>query len=73
MDLEDSDGGGFDAGGFGSPGKKPRTLPADLPKSLDDRRHAPTELVAETEYYDGWQGSLPRIRLVPQLTDLHII
>jgi len=50
------DPGGFD-GGFGDDGekKKPRTLPADLPKSLDDRRR-PTELVPETELYDGWQG-----------------
>ncbi|KAK0651466.1 hypothetical protein B0T16DRAFT_426299 [Cercophora newfieldiana] len=36
--------------------KKPRPLPADLPRSLDDRRHVPTELVPETEMYDGWQG-----------------
>ncbi|KAI0395970.1 hypothetical protein F5Y17DRAFT_465435 [Xylariaceae sp. FL0594] len=36
--------------------KHPRTLPADLPKSLDDRRIVPTELVPETEMYDGWQG-----------------
>ncbi|KAK4656161.1 hypothetical protein QC762_308850 [Podospora pseudocomata] len=54
MDLGDSDGG-FDAG-FGGPEKK-RPLPADLPRSLDDRRHAPAELlVPETEMYDGWQG-----------------
>ncbi|KAI1428006.1 hypothetical protein F5Y12DRAFT_782946 [Xylaria sp. FL1777] len=36
--------------------KKPQTLPADLPKSLDDRRVVPTEFVPETEMYDGWQG-----------------
>ncbi|KAI1822369.1 hypothetical protein F4861DRAFT_532286 [Xylaria intraflava] len=36
--------------------QKRRTLPADLPKSLDDRKVAPTELVPETEMYDGWQG-----------------
>ncbi|KAI1366070.1 hypothetical protein F5Y08DRAFT_327562 [Xylaria arbuscula] len=36
--------------------KKPHTLPADLPKSLDDRRAVPTEFVPETEMYDGWQG-----------------
>lgn len=36
---------------------KPRPLPSDLPKSLDDRRHAPKEdYVRETEMYDGWQG-----------------
>ncbi|KAG6019680.1 hypothetical protein E4U41_003138 [Claviceps citrina] len=32
-------------------------ITADLPTSLDDRRHAPMEnYVAETEMYDGWQG-----------------
>ncbi|KAK6086890.1 dil and ankyrin domain containing protein [Seiridium cupressi] len=54
MDFGDPD----DGGGFGDdqPIKKPRDLPADLPKSLDDRRHINTELVRETEFYDGWQG-----------------
>ncbi|KAK1242070.1 hypothetical protein MKX07_000056 [Trichoderma sp. CBMAI-0711] len=34
-----------------------RTIPADLPTSLDDRRHAAGEFtVPETEMYDGWQG-----------------
>ncbi|KAH8907016.1 hypothetical protein BR93DRAFT_945198 [Coniochaeta sp. PMI_546] len=33
-----------------------KVLPADLPRSLDDRRHVATELVPETEMYDGWQG-----------------
>lgn len=48
---------------FGDPGsdpggeQKPRTLPLDLPKSLDDRRHTAAEnYVPETELYDGWQG-----------------
>lgn len=52
MDLGDSDGGGF--------GDEPqkRALPSDLPKSLDDRKAVPTDLVQETEYYDGWQGPL---------------
>ncbi|KAM0561696.1 hypothetical protein ACHAPJ_002865 [Fusarium lateritium] len=51
MDLGDS------LGPDGQPEDKPRTLPADLPRSLDDRRHVPTEhLVTETEMYDGWQG-----------------
>ncbi|KAF5714225.1 DIL ankyrin domain-containing protein [Fusarium mundagurra] len=41
----------------GQPEEKPRTLPADLPRSLDDRRHVPNEhLITETEMYDGWQG-----------------
>ncbi|KAK3297659.1 uncharacterized protein B0H64DRAFT_129297 [Chaetomium fimeti] len=54
MDLGDSEGG-FGAGDGGSPPRK-RDLPSDLPRSLDDRRHVPTELVPETEMYDGWQG-----------------
>ncbi|KAG6142450.1 hypothetical protein E4U12_003342 [Claviceps purpurea] len=34
-----------------------RIRPADLPTSLDDRRHAlKAEYVLETEMYDGWQG-----------------
>ncbi|PTB66473.1 DIL domain-containing protein [Trichoderma citrinoviride] len=34
-----------------------RSIPADLPTSLDDRRHAAGEFtVPETEMYDGWQG-----------------
>ncbi|KAF2970465.1 hypothetical protein GQX73_g3163 [Xylaria multiplex] len=52
MDFGDPDGGGF---GDDEP-KKPQTLPADLPKSLDDRKVVPTEFVRETEMYDGWQG-----------------
>ncbi|KAI1506603.1 hypothetical protein F5X99DRAFT_364923 [Biscogniauxia marginata] len=52
MDLGDSDGGGFG----GEQPNRPRTLPADLPKSLDDRRVVSAELVPETEMYDGWQG-----------------
>ncbi|KAI8964963.1 hypothetical protein F5Y11DRAFT_355246 [Daldinia sp. FL1419] len=52
MDFGDSDGGGFG----GEQPLKPRALPADLPKSLDDRRIVSTELVPETEMYDGWQG-----------------
>ncbi|GAP91010.1 putative dil and ankyrin domain-containing protein [Rosellinia necatrix] len=51
MDFGDSDGGGF-----GSSDTKPRALPADLPKSLDDRKVVLTDLVPETEMYDGWQG-----------------
>ncbi|OTB11352.1 hypothetical protein K445DRAFT_68536 [Daldinia sp. EC12] len=52
MDFGDSDGGGFG----GEQPSKPRALPADLPKSLDDRRLVSAELVPETEMYDGWQG-----------------
>ncbi|KAK2858408.1 hypothetical protein FQN49_004764 [Arthroderma sp. PD_2] len=35
--------------------EKPRTLPPDLPTSLDDRRSIPS-YNSETEIYDGWQG-----------------
>ncbi|KAM0191365.1 hypothetical protein ACHAPA_002126 [Fusarium lateritium] len=53
MDLGDS----LSPDGFGQPDDKPRPLPADLPTSLDDRRHVPNEhLITETEMYDGWQG-----------------
>ncbi|KAH7040791.1 LOW QUALITY PROTEIN: uncharacterized protein B0I36DRAFT_419749 [Microdochium trichocladiopsis] len=56
MDYSDIDSGGF-GGDDGSPKEqKPRALPDDLPKSLDDRRRMPTDLVQETELYDGWQG-----------------
>jgi len=34
---------------------KPRELPLDLPRSLDDRRSYPA-YNQETEYYDAWQG-----------------
>lgn len=51
MDPEES---GSD-NGFES---KPRAIPDDLPKSLDDRRHAGGEFtMPETEMYDGWQGA----------------
>lgn len=35
--------------------KRPRDLPPDLPRSLDDRRTY-TGFGEETEYYDAWQG-----------------
>lgn len=60
MDLGDSDGGGFGD----EPRKRTVPLPSDLPKSLDDRK-APTDLVQETEYYDGWQGPLASRRAPP--------
>jgi hypothetical protein len=53
MDIGDHDGG--DIGGFGEERKRPRELPDDLPKSLNDRRSIPT-FTAETEMYDAWQG-----------------
>ena len=36
-------------------GVKPRTLPADLPKSLDDRQPV-RQTGGETEMYDAWAG-----------------
>ena len=36
----------------------PRQLPADLPRSLDDRKPSP-QIAGETEIYDAWQGALP--------------
>jgi hypothetical protein len=48
--------GGFDTDGGNSWDNPTKVLPADLPKSLDDRRHVPAGLVPETEMYDGWQG-----------------
>ncbi|KAK7948262.1 Dilute domain-containing protein C25B8.08 [Apiospora aurea] len=41
--------------GFADEPRRTRELPPDLPKSLNDRI-IPKEAVAETEYYDGWQG-----------------
>ncbi|KAK4497879.1 hypothetical protein PRZ48_010534 [Zasmidium cellare] len=35
--------------------QKPRELPADLPRTLDDRKNF-TSYNQETEYYDAWQG-----------------
>ncbi len=50
-----------DTGGFGDEEvKKPRQLPDDLPRSLNDRRSVPT-FTAETEIYDAWQGMDPSL------------
>jgi hypothetical protein len=58
MDLGDN--GGDLSSGFGDEGqfqkKRPRELPDDLPKSLDDRKSVPSHYTAETEMYDAWQG-----------------
>ncbi|RDL41290.1 Ankyrin repeat-containing protein [Venustampulla echinocandica] len=55
MDIGDNGG---DAGGFDEVGatQKPRALPEDLPKSLDDRKSVPSHFTPETEMYDAWQG-----------------
>lgn len=42
--------------GFNEEPVRPRPLPSDLPKSLDDRQPVP-HYGAETEMYDAWQGT----------------
>lgn len=44
-----------DEHGFTGDPPKPRALPDDLPRSLDDRRNVPM-IGEETEMYDAWQG-----------------
>lgn len=59
MDIGDN--GGDISGGFGGEGdvvKKPRALPDDLPKSLDDRKSVSNHYTQETEMYDAWQGGM---------------
>ena len=51
--MEDHDG---DLGGSRDAEKKPRELPDDLPRSLDDRKNVSNALAPETEMYDAWQG-----------------
>jgi hypothetical protein len=51
------DNGGDIVGGFDEEEvKRPRTLPDDLPKSLDDRKSVSSHYPIETEMYDAWQG-----------------
>lgn len=58
MDIGDH--GGDLSGRFGDEDqqqpKRPRALPDDLPKSLDDRKNVSSHYTAETEMYDAWQG-----------------
>ncbi|KAI9046597.1 hypothetical protein LZ554_009341 [Drepanopeziza brunnea f. sp. 'monogermtubi'] len=51
MDIGDN-GGGFED----EPKQQLRTLPDDLPKSLDDRKNISSHFTPETEMYDAWQG-----------------
>jgi hypothetical protein len=37
--------------------RRPMALPADLPRSLDDRQSYSYGPPQETEYYDAWQGA----------------
>lgn len=56
MDLGDPSSG--EENGFGEvQPPRPRKLPDDLPKSLDDRRTVPS-YGGETEMYDAWQGGI---------------
>jgi hypothetical protein len=65
--MEIGDNGGDLSSGFGDEGqllkRRPRELPDDLPKSLDDRKSVPTHYTAETEMYDAWQGMRRSCRL----------
>jgi hypothetical protein len=61
MDTGDPHGGG--GSGYGDEDKKkPRELPDDLPRSLNDRRSVPTYFPVETEMYDAWQGEFISMR-----------
>lgn len=40
--------------------ERPRQLPADLPRTLDDRQNF-TTYNQETEYYDAWQGMVQAV------------
>lgn len=54
MDMGDNDEG--DLSGFNeAPVQKPRVLPDDLPRSLDDRKPVPQYTGGE-EMYEGWSG-----------------
>lgn len=53
--MDSSDGLREDTNGFHEEVVKPRQLPADLPKSLDDRQPV-RSYGRETEIYDAWQG-----------------
>lgn len=62
MDIGDNGGGDSSPGGFeDEKPQRPKQLPDDLPRSLDDRRNVPTHFAAETEMYDAWQGRCIRM------------
>jgi hypothetical protein len=52
MDAADHSG---DENGYDDGYTRPRQLPDDLPRSLDDRKSFPGYR-SETEVYDAWQG-----------------
>lgn len=69
MDIGDNGG---DIGGFGEEERqRPKPLPDDLPKSLDDRRNVSTLYTPETEMYDAWQGMGRRFLYCRAFIDLH--
>lgn len=61
MEREERDEGGFDHEDHDEfeeaqeHVEKPPQLPADLPRSLDDRKNFQS-YNDDTEYYDAWQG-----------------
>jgi hypothetical protein len=57
MDIGDAPSNEDDGSGQNSVRKRPRALPPDLPKSLDDRRFV-RSYAGETEMYDAWQGKV---------------
>lgn len=67
MDIGDPNGGESD-GVERETQPKPRQLPTDLPRSLDDRRNVSTHYTPETEMYDAWQGSCLHCVARPLLT-----
>lgn len=63
--MNSPDGSAEDTNGFHEESARPRQLPADLPKSLDDRQPL-RSYGGETEMYDAWQG---RVRASPTNSD----
>ncbi|KAL8932507.1 MAG: hypothetical protein Q9216_006806 [Gyalolechia sp. 2 TL-2023] len=53
--MDSPDGLEENANGFNQEAVRPRQLPADLPRSLDDRQPV-RSYGGETEMYDAWQG-----------------
>jgi len=62
MDIGDPHGGSGSGYGDEERQKKPRELPDDLPRSLNDRRSVPAHFPIETEMYDAWQGKFVSMR-----------
>lgn len=58
MDPEEKDANGHEDDDFEEAQEeveRPRELPPDLPRSLDDRKNF-RSYNEETEYWDAWQG-----------------